>query len=591
MAKTRAQIMAERKALGHEGIIKKAQEAAAKRKAEAATPSWLQNTGANSTLTRRKKEPATANETAQQKYDRVQAENSASADARRDSYLKTIDQGDFIGNPVNEEARKRYTSQAVKDNVERKAQADPSGSYIKNNAGTITGWKPGTGSGALDFVTNYSPYSTSGSSTDFSQPTNNSAAITEAYYNQFKDQLGDTFSDEAIRAMAEAQTQKMTGNQQLVEAQKQFLAQQQQAREEELARKEAEFLAREQSLMSQNERDLDSFTQRKNEQYQIESDRARQESDITTSTSERLLGAQGRLTTMPGSQDLIKIEEQLSETLSSIEAKKQAEIALYKAQQDGATGIELEGLYANLNSARDRASQEKGVALENLLLAEQAAIEAGNETQAAFLNDMISAATVEDPPIDIEKSQEFGVLMNPDGTPYLDGKGGTVDMPSNFASGGIFEANGRKYQSIYDKATGSQKVIDLGQAKSSYSGSRSSSTSPTSAASEVIEFVEDRREQGFDDLAIMQEVQTEYPGTSQDASEIKRQVKDYVNATTKSNYFDSLGDGVGADLARSFYEESGRPNQQGYYTFDNVYYGGSPSGGGSGASGDDSTFF
>ena len=485
--------------------------------------------------------------------------------------------GEGLGPELGSETTS-YLSPAVRTSTEAQRRKDPKGSYIRNNAGQITGWKP-SGSNQFDFVSEYSVTEPTGSSGGFQSDsmdlTQDPGIITEAYYTQFKEQFGDQYSDEMIRALAQSKTKELFAAQNLYDQQAEYYRKQNELAQEgvDLAKQDLEDFEQK----AQGRRDARLYAQERllERQYEPQRERAREQADVETSTRERLLGATGGLTTRPGSQELRGIQDQLTTVLNSIDAQKNAELALYQAQLEGRDADTIAGLQSAYDAARGRALEQKGISMNNLLNAQTKALEAGADAEAEFLSDMIAAATADDPNIDIESSQANGFLVDMNGNPLLDNSGKLLEMPANFASGGSFNSGGRRYQVVVDKLTGEAKVTEVGSASGGGRGAGSGTGGgATGFSDEAAQYVESRRQAGIPDEEIAFGVTESFPGQAMATTKIKNDIMGYLNETTQDRGFGGSFPGIQQRLSEPFGFQGYKP----FYTFDDVFYGGASGG-------------
>lgn len=327
----------------------------------------------------------------------------------------------------------------------------------------------------ISFVSDYKPTISSNQPINFNamSPEQSRSVLTETYYNQYKDQLGDKYSDAVIQAMATAKVGELYSAQEQLKLLKDASAQQQGLIDQQIKSKELNYQTEEQKRKAERDQALRDFERELALKYDPQKERAAEQSANTTAATERLLGATGRLTTRPGSNELVDIEERLTSTLSAIDAAKNMEYKLYKAQLEGRDETYLASLANQLSALQDRAAQAKADTLQNLLIAEQTALEAGNKAQQQFVQDMLSTIVEDEISIDLEASKQQGFVVDINGQPMFDGSGKLIELPEdqqNFTNGASFIANGRQYLTVLDTATGDLKLIDGGAAPVKSSG-------------------------------------------------------------------------------------------------------------------------
>lgn len=115
--------------------------------------------------------------------------------------------------------------------------------------------------------------------------------------------------------------------------------------------------------------------------------RAREQAKQNTSVQERLLGARGSLTSSTGEQALGEIDQSLTDTITSIEAAKQAEIMLYEAQLADADGETINAMRQNVANKRAQADQFEMDSISKLAELKMQAAQAGDEAMNKLLED------------------------------------------------------------------------------------------------------------------------------------------------------------------------------------------------------------
>ena len=334
----------------------------------------------------------------------------------------------------------------------------PGMSFVKDYKPTLNNDLIGPGyGGAYGEDGGFLPYDTAGSR----------GVIEESYYKQYKEQFGDTMSDEVIRAMASAKAGELYAEQDAYSRQEALAAQQQAARDEEIARQEREYENERLSMMTERERRLEEFQKGQDARYAREGELARETTGKEMATTERLLGAEGRLTTMPGSDQLVDIDRRLQDTLGALQAQKQAEYQMYEAQLRGADEATLDAMGARLSEVRAAAAQAKQDSIMNLAVAKENAINSGNAAQQKWVDDMLAQVVADDAAMDIEASELAGYAIDVDGNAMQNSSGNLIEMPQgkqNYKEGTSWESGGHKYMNIYNSTDGTSKTVDLGPA-------------------------------------------------------------------------------------------------------------------------------
>lgn len=211
----------------------------------------------------------------------------------------------------------------------------------------------------------------------------------------FKQQYGDSLTDQELDFLAR---QQMT----TAKTQEDQIAALQSAQEAQLAKlaeirtgEEARLAARTAEEEAKNKALLQDY--RASEEARAAEQRALAERFGTEqqAVSERLLGTRGNLTSTVGTQEIERIQRDTMNTISSINAAKNAAIALKEAELAGASEAKLDVLRGQLNDLRSSEQEAILQAETDLQNAKLEALQAGDTARQTMIQSALDGLSIE----------------------------------------------------------------------------------------------------------------------------------------------------------------------------------------------------
>jgi hypothetical protein len=298
-------------------------------------------------------------------------------------------------------------------------------------------------------------------------PNDRDTVMAKGLFGQYKSQFGDQYDDQTLSAMVDSQLTRLNAPQQFVNDTKTLYGDLTRDQEEEIRKQERALAREEQRLASSTDRAVRNYGEQIDPMFQSQRARAQEEAGQRTSIQERLLGAQGGLTSAYGAQQIGEIEKDLTTVVSGINAAKEAQMELYRARREGADAETIGALQNGLQQAKAYSQQLSAESIQRLFEAQQMAIQAGDQAQIDFFESLAASVMQEQSPIDDVQSRRLGVLADALGNIQYDQTGKPIKYdPVELDSEGVKNIGGRQILVTRDPITNEVKTVDLGPSAS-----------------------------------------------------------------------------------------------------------------------------